>query len=110
MIRTLLSDEAWGKVESILPGKEGDRGRTAVDNRKFLEAVLWVGSTGSPWRDLPPEFGRWHTVYVRFMRWRRNGIWQQIANAMAGEAEIEKVLTDSPIMQVRRRSSSPPIT
>ena len=39
----------------------------------FLEAVLWIGRTGSPWRDLLVEFGRWHTVYIRFSRWRRKG-------------------------------------
>jgi len=73
MIRTLLSDEGWKKIEPILPGKEGDRGRTAMDNRWFLEAVLWIGRTGSPWRDLQVQFGRWHTVYIRFSRWRRKG-------------------------------------
>lgn len=82
MIRTLLSDEIWHKVEPILPGKEGDRGRTAADDRCFLEAVLWIGRTGSPWRDLPSEFGRWHTVYMRFSRWRRNGVWQRVALAV----------------------------
>lgn len=70
MIRTPLSDDVWEKVEAILPGKEDDRGRTATGNRWFLEAVLWIGRTDSPWRDLPAEFGRWHTVYVRFSRWR----------------------------------------
>jgi transposase len=57
MIRTLPSDEAWKKVELIVPGKDGDRGRTEDNNRWFLEAVLWVGRTGCPWRDLPAEFG-----------------------------------------------------
>ena len=51
MARTLLSDEVWNKVRDILPGKEGDRGRTASSNRWFLEAVLWIARTGSPWRD-----------------------------------------------------------
>lgn len=65
MIRTLLSDEVWARIESVLPGKEGDPGRTATDNRWFVEAVLWIGRTGCPWRDLPKTFGRWHTVYMR---------------------------------------------
>ncbi|WP_408296330.1 IS5 family transposase [Paraburkholderia sediminicola] len=76
MTRTLLSDEVWKKVELIVPGKEGDRGRTAINNRWFLEAALWIGRTGCPWRDLPAELGRWHTVYRRFSRWRRKGVWQ----------------------------------
>ncbi|WP_288410541.1 IS5 family transposase [uncultured Herbaspirillum sp.] len=105
MVRTLLSDDVWKKVEAILPGKEGDRGRTALDNRWFLEAVLWIGRTGSPWRDLPVEFGRWHTVYMRFSRWRRKGVWQRIALAMAGETEIEHILIDSTIVRAHQHSA-----
>ncbi|MEX3606188.1 MAG: IS5 family transposase [Burkholderia sp.] len=56
MVRTLLSDEIWNKVQAILLGKEDDRGRTASNNRWFLEAVRWIAQTGSPWRDLPAEF------------------------------------------------------
>ncbi|MGF6439427.1 hypothetical protein QF001_000181 [Paraburkholderia youngii] len=48
MIRTLLSDEVWARIESVLPGKEGDPERTATDNRWFVEAVLWIGRTGCP--------------------------------------------------------------
>ncbi|WP_232439725.1 transposase [Burkholderia ubonensis] len=68
MIRTLLSDEVWARIESARPGKEGDPGRTASDNRWFVEAVLWIGRTGCQWRDLPKEFGKCHTVYMRFSR------------------------------------------
>jgi transposase len=50
MVRTLLSDEVWNKVQAILPGKERDPGPTAFNNRWFLEAVLWIARTGSPWR------------------------------------------------------------
>jgi len=87
MIRTLLSDNVWNKIKDILPGKEGDRGRTATDNRWLLEAVLQIGRTDSPRRDLPVEFGRCHTVYMRFALWR-NGVWQLVAHAVAGEGEM----------------------
>lgn len=74
MLRMLLTDEVWNKIKSILPGKEGDRGRTTANNRCFVEVVLWTGRTESPWRDLPSQFDRWHTVYMRFSRCRRKGI------------------------------------
>ncbi|MGF6919780.1 transposase [Paraburkholderia sp. 40] len=105
MIRTLLSDKVWEKIEPILPGKEGDRGRTAADNRWFVEAVLWIARTGSPWRDLPSEFGRWHTVYMRFSRWRRTGVWQRVVNALAGETEIDRVLIDSTVVRAHQHSA-----
>ncbi len=53
MTRTVLRDDQWERIEALLPGKAGDCGVTATDNRKFIEAVLWIARTGSPWRDLP---------------------------------------------------------
>ena len=55
--RNILRDDQWMKLAPLLPGKDGDRGRTGQDNRRFLEAVLWIVRTGSPWRDLPVELG-----------------------------------------------------
>lgn len=60
----VLTDAQWERIKDVLPGKPGDCGVTAKDNRLFVEAVLWIARTGSPWRDLPPEFGYWHRVYV----------------------------------------------
>lgn len=105
MVRTLLSDEVWNKVHVILPGKEGDRGRTASNNRWFLDAVLWIARTGSPWRDLPAEFGRWHTVYIRCSRWRSKGVRARVANALAGETEIAHILIDSTIVRAHQHSA-----
>jgi transposase len=69
MVRKRLNDAQWAQLAPLLPGKASDRGVTAKDNRLFVEAVLWVMRTGAPWRDLPAEFGRWHSAYMRFSRW-----------------------------------------
>ena len=66
MVRRILSDSQWARVAHLLPGKDGDPGRSARDNREFLEAVLWIARTGSPWRDLPDEFGLWNSVFQHF--------------------------------------------
>nr|WP_310144477.1 IS5 family transposase [Burkholderia ambifaria] len=108
MIRTLLSDNVWARIESVLPGKEGDPGRTAADNRWFVEAVLWIGRTGCPWRDLPSEFGRWHTVYMRFSRRRRKGVWERVAYAVSDETEIKRALIDSTIVRAHQHSAGAP--
>jgi putative transposase len=69
MRRHEVSDELWTVTEPLLPGKAGDRGRTAQDNRSFVNAIMWTARTGAPWRDLPERFGPWDTVYKRFNRW-----------------------------------------
>ena len=61
MNRLMLSDAQWNKIEPLCAGKVTDAGRSAKDNRLFIEAVLWIIRTGSPWRDLPEEFGKWNS-------------------------------------------------
>ena len=78
--RTLLTDKMWAELSPLLPGQAGSCGVTAADTRGFVEAVLWLGRTGAPWRDLPPHAGDWHRVYVRFARWRDKGTWELITS------------------------------
>jgi transposase len=66
MERFVLTDAQWAKMEPRCLGKPGDPGRSGKDNRLFVEAVLWIVRTGSPWRDLPPSFGNWNSVFTRF--------------------------------------------
>ncbi len=47
-----------------------------------INAIRWIQKTGAPWRDLPQRFGPWETIYSRFRRWRKQGIWQQILDAL----------------------------
>jgi transposase len=78
----ILNDELWGAVAPILLGKEGDPGCHGRDNRLFLEAVFWIARTGSPWRDLPAEFGKWYTTYTRYHRWEKKGVWPCVIEAL----------------------------
>jgi transposase len=78
----ILTDDLWGAVAPILPGKEGDPGCHGRDNRLFLEAVFWIARTGSPWRDLPAEFGKWYTTYTRYHRWEKKGVWPRVIEAL----------------------------
>src|SRR6266480_3255818 len=66
MDRYVLSDAQWAKMQPHCRGKKSDPGRSGENNRRFVEAVLWIARTGSPWRDLPAEFGPWNTVFKRF--------------------------------------------
>ena len=82
MIRRALSNEQWRRIEPLIPGKEGDRGRHGEDNRLFVDAVLWLVRAGAPWRDLPKEFGNWNSVFQRFRRWAKKGVWKSLFNAL----------------------------
>lgn len=57
-----------------------------MDNRRFVEAVLWIARTGSPWRDLPAELGNWHTTYTRFSRWCKTGVWRRVPKKAGHQA------------------------
>src|SRR5262245_17988441 len=66
----------------------------------FVEAVLWIARTGSPWRELPSIFGKWNSVFVRFNRWSQGGVWQRIFAALAGDPGFEYLIVDSTIVPV----------
>ena len=76
-----LSEGQWQLIQDELPlgkGKAGSRGRPARSNRELLNAIFWILCTGSPWRDLPERYGPWQTVYDRFAKWRKQGVFERI--------------------------------
>ena len=66
-----LTEAQWHQIEDLLPGKPGDRGRTAADNRTFVNGVLWVLRSGAYWCHMPERYGNWKSVHKRFTRWAR---------------------------------------
>ena len=78
MDRFVLTDAQWAKMEPHCLGKATDPGRSGNDNRLFIEAVLWVARTGSPWRDLPAQFGNWSTAFRRFSDWRKADVFMKL--------------------------------
>ena len=103
--RLALSDSQWERVAPLLPGKLGDCGVTATDNRLFLEAVLWRVRVGAPWRDVPPGFWAWNSIFRRFRRWAASGVFDRIFQALSGEADFEYVLIDGTIVSVHQKAS-----
>ena len=103
--RHKLTDEQWHKIKDYLPGKDGDSGRSASDNRLFIDAVMWIARTGAPWRDLPSGFGKWSNVHKRFTRWSRKGVWQIIFNTLAVNEDNEWLMIDSTIVRVHQHGA-----
>ena len=102
MERFILTDAQWAKMEPRCLGKPGDPGRSGKNNRLFVEAVLWIVRTGSPWRDLPPSFGRWNSVFTRFRDWVKAGAWQRLFEAVSDEPDMEYAMVDATIVKVHR--------
>ena len=106
MSRRTLTDAQWARIERLLPGKDGDRGRSGVDNRLFVDAVLWLARGATLWRDLPPELGHWKSVYTRFRRWSRAGVWESLFKALSTDPDFEYVLVDATICKVHADATS----
>ena len=105
MSRRTLTERQWARIEPLVPGKKGDRGRAGADNRLFVDAVLWLARGATPWRDLPPELGYWKSVYTRFRRWSLAGIWDSLFKALTIDPDFEYVLVDATICKAHADAS-----
>ena len=104
-VRLVLSDRQWRHIDKLCVGKPEDPGGTGADNRMFVEAVLWIARTGSPWRDLPDIFGKWNSVFVRFNRWSEGGVWQRIFAALSDDPDFEYLILDSTIVRAHQHAA-----
>ena len=105
MRRYALRDDQWERIEPLLPGKVGDVGVTAKDNRLFVEAVLYRYRAGIPWRDLPERFGDFRVIHTRHMRWSRKGVWKLIFNTLAEDADNEYAMIDATIVRAHQHAA-----
>lgn len=103
-----LRDDQFERIAALLPGKASDPGRTTADNRMFVEAVLWIARTGSPWRVLPLQFGPWNSVYQRFGQWSRRGVWHSVFAQLAQDADFDEVFIVSTIVRAHQHAVGAP--
>lgn len=103
--RYALRDDQWERIKNLLPGREDTVGVTAKDNRLFVEAVLYRYRAGIPWRDLPERFGNWSVVHTRFSRWAVNGVWINVFEHLAQDADNEYAMIDSTIVRAHQHSA-----
>ena len=103
--RYALRDDQWERIENLLPGRPGDVGVTARDNRLFVEAVLYRYRAGIPWRDLPERFGDFRVIHTRFSRWAQKGVWQNIFEVLSDEADNEYQMIDATIVRAHQHAA-----
>ena len=82
MSRGDLTDSEWRILDPLLPDR-GERGPAIPDKRRTVNGILWVLRTGAPWRDMPERYGNWNSVFVRFSRWSKLGVWDAAFETLA---------------------------
>jgi len=100
-----LRDDQWERLKGFVPGgRKGKRG-PRTDNRRFLNALLWMARSGGRWRDLPRRFGKHETVKRRYYRWIEMGVLDAILAALAREADLEWLMIDSTIVRAHQQAA-----
>ena len=100
-----LTDEQLEKILPILRTFPEIRLGLPRQYRLFLEAILWMTRSGSQWRLLPKEYGNWNTVYKRFHRWSRLGVFEKLFEHISADRDLEYLLIDSTIVRAHACSS-----
>ena len=103
--RMELTDTEWNSIKAIFPSERGRRGRPAKCNRTMVNAIIWVMRTGSPWRDLPKDYGPWQSVHTRFSRWSKQGIWAQLLEKISIAPDDEYHMIDSTVVRAHQHAA-----
>jgi transposase len=103
-----LSDEQWEQLKGLMPG--GTRGKRGprTDNRKFINALLWIARSGARWRDLPDWLGNYQVVKCRYYDWVRRGDLETIMTALAETADMEWLMIDSTVVRAHHHAAGAP--
>ena len=96
----------WERIAPLLPGKAGDPGRTAVDNRLFVNGVLWILRSGAHWCDLPERYGNWKTAHKRFSRWSKAGVWDRVFADLIKDRDNQYLMIDSTIIRAHQQAAT----
>ena len=99
-----LDDEAWARIEPHLP--RGRRGARRVDDHRVISGIVHMLQSGARWRDCPPEYGPYTTIYNRFNRWSRQDVWTDIFYALTGSTgRIGTMAIDSTHIKAHRSAA-----
>lgn len=107
LARDLMSDEEWAFHERFILAIRAPNGRKPMNHRLALDGIFWIARTGSPWRDLPEEFGKWSSVYRQFRRWTLVGLWEQIMEALNESGLVPDALQmiDSTVVRAHHQAA-----
>lgn len=104
-----LRDDQWERLEPFVPGGRKGRRGPRSNNRRFIDALLWMARSGARWRDLPERFGPYQTAKRRYYRWIENGVIETIFSALAKEADFEWLQIDTTIIRAHKHAAGAPL-
>jgi transposase len=109
-MRYMITDELWAVMGPLVEQAKRYRcgQRPMLPDRRFFEAILYIGRTGIPWRDLPAEFGSWDAVYNRFRRWVSTGSLAKLFELQTDAPEfdaVKRILVDSTTVRAHRHAA-----
>jgi len=104
MRRHELSDEEWAVIRPLLPNQSRRIGR--VDDRRVINGILWRFRTGSSWRDVPERYRPGTTLYNRFSRWRKAGVWGRLLDAVLKRYDGDIVMIDPSCVRVHQHGAN----
>jgi transposase len=91
--RADLTDAQWAVLQPLLPkGRKSGR-PPKWSKRQLIDGIRWRGRVGAPWRDVPPRYGPWQTIYGLFRRWQRDGTWARMLTALQALADAAGLIT-----------------
>lgn len=99
-----LTDFEWEAIRPHLPNKP--RGVPRVDDRRVLNGIFWCLRSGAPWADMPARYGPPTTVYNRFNRWRKAGVWDRLMEAITKAYDGNVQMIDTSVVRVHQQGAT----
>jgi transposase len=109
--RDVLTEAQWERVAAVLPPVKGAMGRPCAPRRPVVEGIIYRYRAGIPWRDLPPRFGPWQTVWKRHHTWSADGTWDRVLAEVLTDADAAgevgwKVSADSTVVRAHQHGTN----
>ena len=101
-----LTEAQWNRIRDLLPGRKETVGRTAADNRVFVNGVLWILRSGARWEDLPERYGKYKSVHKRLVRWARSRVWERVFAALLRDRHNRYLMLDSTIVKAHQPAAT----
>ena len=100
-----LRDDQWERIKDFVPGRTRGKSGPRTDNRRFLDALLWMARSGGRWRDMPERLGDYRSVKRRYYRWIEMGVLDAMLSVLARDADLEWLMIDSTIVRAHQHSA-----